>query len=99
MTVQISRSMRPSTADSRRTLLCVLFCLFETLLVASVIILLFTEPRRRPVTDAAGLTFWFAFVGLFAVTLILRRAAPRLAVIGWLTLLGGFWSLAFVPPA
>ena len=90
--------MRTSLADSHRGLLYVLFGLFETLLVASVIVLACTDSRRRlPISDAAGLTFWFAFVGLFIVCFILRRGARRLAVIGWLTLFGGFWYLALTP--
>ena len=87
--------MRTSTTDSHRALLYVLFGLFETLLIAFVILLACIDPRRGlPASDAAGLTFWLAFVGLFTVCFILRRAARRLAVIGWLTLFAGFWYLA-----
>ncbi len=90
--------MRTSITDSHRPLLYVLFCLFEMLLIASVVVLACTDPRRGlPVTDAAGLTFWFAFVGLFVVCFILRRSVRRLAVIGWLTLFVGFWFLALMP--
>lgn len=91
--------MRTSITESHRTLLYVLFCLFESLLVASVLVLAFTEDRHRvsPWSDAAGLTFWFSFVGLFTVCFILRRAVRRLAVIGWLTLFAGFWFLALMP--
>ena len=89
---------RTALAESHRPLLYVLFCLFETLLVASVVILFCIDPRRRSgIDDAAGLTFWFAFIGLFIVCFILRRACRRLAVIGWLTLFAGFWSLALFP--
>ena len=91
--------MRTSITESHRTLLYVLFCLFETLLVASVIVLALTEDRHivSPSSEAAGLMFWFSFVGLFTVCFILRRAVRILAVIGWLTLFGGFWFLASVP--
>jgi len=90
--------MRTSVTDSHRTLLYVLFALFEVLFVASVIVLACIDPRRGlPVSDAAGLTFWFTFVGLFIVSFILRRVARKLAVIGWLTLFGGFWGLALMP--
>ena|SRR5437879_6260083 len=90
--------MSKAFTDSHRTLLYVLFFLFETLLVASVVVLFCTDPRRRSgVDDAAGLTFWFAFVGLFIVCFILRRACRRLTVIGWLSLFAGFWSLALFP--
>jgi len=80
-------------------LLYVLFSLFEALLVTSVVALYCTDPRGNPVLDdAAGLTFWFAFFGLLTVTFILRKTARRLAVVGWLSLFGGFWSLAMHPP-
>ena len=91
-------SMRNSVTDSHRTLIYVLFALFEFLFIASVILLACIDRRRGlPVSDAAGLTFWFAFVSLFIVSFILRRAARRLAVIGWLTLFAGFWGLALMP--
>ncbi len=90
--------MSTSIADSHRGLLHVLFCLFETLLITSVVVLFCTDPRRGSgIDDAAGLTFWFAFIGLFTVSFILRRVARRLAVLGWLSLFGGFWSLAMLP--
>jgi hypothetical protein len=90
--------MRTSITDSYRALFYVPFCLFETLFIASVIVLACTDPRRSLfVSDAVGLIFWFAFTGLFIASFILRRAGRRLAVIGWLTLFGGFWGLAFTP--
>lgn len=90
--------MRTPLADSRRHLLYVLFCLFEILLIASIIVLVISDPRARLlVTTAAAVTYWFAFVGLFAVCFILRHAAPRLAVVGWLSLFAAFWSGALMP--
>jgi len=90
--------MSTSIADSHRGLLYVLFCLFETLLVASVVGLFCIDPRSGSGIDAgAGVTFWFAFVGLFTVSFMLRRAARRVAVIGWLSLFGAFWSIALSP--
>jgi|SRR5882724_8602456 len=90
-----SGNMRTSFTDSHRTLLYVLFWLFETLLIASLIVGACTDPRRDLIaTAASGVTFCFSFIGLFAVCFALRRAAHRLAMIGWLTLLGAVcWSL------
>jgi len=90
--------MRTCLADSHRGLFYVLFWLFETLLIASGTALAVIDPRRGLlVSDAAGLTFWFAFVGLFTASFVLRRAARRLAVIAWWTLFVVFWGLAAMP--
>jgi hypothetical protein len=91
--------MSTSKTDSHRALLYVLFCLFETLLIASVVLIAFFLDSHRDslVNEAAGITFWFSFVGLFTTCFFLRRVARRLAVIGWLTLFIGFWGLALVP--
>jgi len=90
--------MRTPIADSHRALLYVLFGLFEALLVGSVVLLLLTDHRKAlAYDDAAGLAFWFAFIGQFSVCFILRKVARRLAVIGWLTLFAGFWSLSLMP--
>ncbi len=90
--------MRPHLTDSHRQLLYVLFWLFEFLLIASALVLVLTDPRQNPpASEVAGLTFWFAFVGLFTVSFILRRAARRFAVIGWVSLFVGFWGLAAIP--
>ena len=90
--------MRTSIAASHRALVYVLFYLFEMLLIASVVVLIATDPRAGlAITYTAGTTFWFAFVGLFTLSLILRKAARRLAVIGWVTLFIGFWSTVLFP--
>jgi hypothetical protein len=90
--------MSTSFATRNRALLFVLFWLFELLLCTSVVVLRFTDPRKiMPSSDTAGVTFWFAFLGLFVVTFILRKTADKLAVIGWLSLFVGFWSLALLP--
>jgi hypothetical protein len=90
--------MRTTFAGSRRALLYVLFWLFETLLIASAVVLALTDSRRdSSVSDAAGLTFWFAFVGLFTVSYSLRHVARRLAIIGWLSLFVTFWGVVALP--
>ena len=84
--------------DAHGSLLCVLFCLFESLFLTSVLIAFCLDPRRRSgIEGASGLAFWFAFIGLFVVSFILRRAHRRLAVIGWLTLFLGILSLMLFP--
>jgi len=85
-------------AESHRTLLCVLFGLFESLFLASVVILECLDLRKRPlIEDATGFAFWLAFIGLLIVCFILRRASRRVAVIGWLSLFVGFWFFALMP--
>jgi hypothetical protein len=91
-------SMSQTFTESHRHLLIVLFWLFELLLVAAVATIFCIDSRRwSPVQDAAGLTFWFAFIGLFTVSFVLRRTCRRLAIIGWFSLFLGFWSLALLP--
>ncbi len=90
--------MQKTFTESHRGLLCVLFWLFESLLVAAVVTAFCTDRHKRsPLDEAAGLTFWFAFIGMFIVSFILRRECRRLAVIGWLSLFMSFWSLALFP--
>jgi hypothetical protein len=90
--------MMKSFATRHRALLFVLFWLFELLLCTSVVVLRFTDPRKiMPSSDAAGVTFWFAFLGLFVATFILRKTTCKLAMIGWVNLFIAFWSLALLP--
>ena len=90
--------MSQSFTESRRQLLYVLFWLFESLLVVTVVIGLSIDRRKSPdLAEAAGLTFWFVFLGLFTVSFVLRRACRRLAILGWVSLFAGFWSLALLP--
>ena len=90
--------MKKFTAESYRHLLIVLFFLFETLFVASVVALFCTNVRRHSTTvGMAGITFWFSFVGQLVVCFLLRRIARPYAVAGWFTLFGGFWILALFP--
>jgi hypothetical protein len=78
----------------------ILFFIFETLFVASVII--FTQidfHERLAWSDAAGITFWFSFFGLFVISFLLRRTSRYLTIIGWVTLFAGFWFVALLPAA
>ena len=88
--------MSESTPDRRQSLLRVLFFSFELLLVVSFAMIFVIDPRGSPVwSDAAGFTYWYAFVGLLIVSLMLRRSARHLANIAWLTLFFSFWIAAF----
>jgi len=91
-------AIKGAVADSHRALLYTLFGLFETLIIACVVLAFCVDSREQlAFEDAVGLAFWFAFVGQLIVCFILRRAARRLAIIGWLTLFAAFWCLALVP--
>jgi hypothetical protein len=90
--------MKKFTAESYRHLLIVLFFLFETLFLASVVALfLFDRRWNLQISAAAGIGFWFSFIGQLVVCFLLRRSVRRLAIIGWITLFVGFWGLAFFP--
>jgi hypothetical protein len=89
--------MKKFTADSRRHLLIVLFFLFETLFLVSVVTPFCIDPRRNPqIRDADGITFLFSFVGLLIVCFLLRRIARPFAIAGWLTLFGCISILTLV---
>ena len=85
------------SAGSHRQFFCVLFWLFEGLLIASVVVLILNDPRKRmPVSDFAGFLTLASIVCLFVVCFVLRRTVRRLAVFGWFTILGAFLaSMAF----
>ena len=90
--------MKKFTADSYRHLLIVLFFLFETLFVASVVSGICFDRRWNPQISVAGaITFGFSFIGQLVVCFLLRRIARPYAVAGWFTLFGGFWILALFP--
>ena len=90
--------MATSVTNRHRGLVSVLFFIFEALFVASVVTLTRIDVCEMAVwSEAAGVTFWFSFVGLFVVSFLLRQAARHLAVIGWITLFIGFWFAAFLP--
>jgi hypothetical protein len=84
--------------DSHRSLFYALFAIFELLLLVSVVALWCIDPRRMSgLDDAAGITFWFSFFGLSVVCWLLRRAAPRMARVGLITLVGSFIAGSLLP--
>ncbi len=90
--------MRKALTDSRRTLFCVLFYLFEFLLAGAIVAAIGTDPRRgSAIAEAAQASFWLAFTGLLIISFVLRRARRRLAVIGWISLFVAFCSLMMFP--
>ena len=83
--------------DLHRGLFYALFAIFETLLLAGQVVLWSVDPRRMSgLDDAAGITFWLSLVGLSVVSWLLRRAAPRLARVGAVSVLAGFLACIFV---
>jgi hypothetical protein len=86
------------SANSHRHFLKVLFYLFETMLLVSVLLHWSIDPRRQSQLDeASGITFLYSFVGQLIVCFLLRRTARDLALIGWITLTGAFLSSMFLP--
>jgi hypothetical protein len=84
--------------DSHRSLFYVLFVIFETLLFAGVVGLWSVDPRRMSgLDDVAGITLLFSMVGISIVYRLLRRLAPRLARLGWISVPAGFVACALVP--
>ena len=84
--------------DSHRSLFYGLFAIFELLLLVSVVALWRIDPRRMSgFDDAAGITFWFSFLGLSVVSWLLRRAAPRVARVGLVTVVGSFIACSLLP--
>jgi hypothetical protein len=83
--------MKKFTADSRRHLLIVLFYLFETLLMTSLVAMHFVDPRNgKGIDDALGIAFLYSFVGQLIVCFLLRRIARPYAIAGWITLFATF---------
>lgn len=84
--------------ESHRSLFYALFAIFETLLLTAVVVVWSVDPRRMSgVDDAAGITVWFSLIGLLMVSWVLRRAATRLARVGWISILAGFIACALLP--
>jgi hypothetical protein len=88
------------TANSRHGMFIILYCIFEVLFIASVIVLI-DENFTWTVgwNDVGRITFWFSFIGLFVVSLLLRRSARYLAIIGWISLFAGYLFATFLPLA
>ena len=90
--------MNRIAVDSHRSLFYALFAIFEALLLVSAGVLWSVDPRRMSgMDDAAGFTFWSSFLGLSIVSWLLRRAAPRLALVGLITALASFVACALLP--
>jgi hypothetical protein len=90
--------MNHITAHSHRSLSYVLFALFEILLLSAVLVIWSFNPRRMSwVEDAAGITACFSMVGLSIVSWLLRRAAPRVARVGWISVLAGLAASCLLP--
>ena len=91
-------NMNRIAIESHRSLFYALFAMFEVLLLTSVVMLWSVDPRRLSgLDDAAGVTFWFSILGLSIVSWLLRRAAPRLARVGLITVLAGFIACSLLP--
>src|SRR5579871_2135615 len=91
-------SRKGTGVKSHCTLLCILFAVFEATLLTSVVILWSADPRQMEGTDtSAGIAFGFSFLGLLAVSLLLRRVLPRLARFGFVSLIFGFFASMLLP--
>jgi hypothetical protein len=81
--------MKKFTADSYRHLLIVLFFLFETSFLASVVTAFCINPHQNfLIRDAAGITYLLSFFGQLVACFLLRRIARPFAIAGWFTLFG-----------
>ncbi len=90
--------MNRITVESHRSLFYALFAIFEALLFGAVVVVWSVDPRQMSgIDDAAGVTIWFSLIGLSIVSWVLRRAAPRLARAGWISVLTGFIACALLP--
>ena len=84
--------------DTHRRLFFVIFGIFEALLLGAVVVHWSVDPRGLSgLDDAAGVAFWFSFLALSIVSWLLRRTAPRLAVVGFATVLTCFAVCSFLP--
>jgi len=84
--------------ESHHSLLYVLFAIFEALLVTAVVVVWSVDPRRMSgVDEAAGIALFFSMIGLSILCWLLRRPAPRLARLGWVSVLLGFAACALLP--
>ena len=87
-------------AHSHLSLFYTLFALFEILLWAAVLVFWSVDPRRMPMSwldHAAGITAWFSLLGLSIVSWLLRRAAPRVARAGWISVLAALAAGSILP--
>jgi hypothetical protein len=90
--------MNPAGMQSHRGLFYVLFTVFETLFVASIVVTWTIDPRKmRLYNDVAGIAGLFGFVGLLAIWWLLRRVMPRLARVALLSALLGLLPFMLLP--
>jgi len=95
--------MTTPITNRHKDLFRVLFFIFEALWLVSNAILLTVRPHpwfwdeSEASRTLAAITFMFSFVGLFVVCLLVRQTYPRLANIGWMTLLVIFFMSLFMP--
>ena len=90
--------MNQISPGSHRGLFYVLFAIFEPLLLCSVVVLYSSDPRRRPILDAAaGVTSLFSVLALSILCWIFRRNAERLAALGLITVLVCIFALGLLP--
>ncbi len=91
--------MNPVGIASRHGLFYVLFTIFETLFVASIVVTWTVDPRKMSAyNDAAGVAGLFGFVGLLALWWLLRLVMPRLAKVALLSALLGLLPFMLLPP-
>jgi len=90
--------MKSTAKNSRRGLLYVLFTMFEMLLWSSVVLVRLVDPRGvSGVDNTVGVIFLFSLVGLLIVSWLLKRVTPRMATIGFFSVLTGFIAFMFLP--
>jgi hypothetical protein len=84
--------MQTTTSNSIRRW----FLVVEVLFVASAIVIasIGTHGTNSRILGLAGgisvVTFWWGALGLLILSVLLRRSAPSLALLGGITLLAGF---------
>jgi hypothetical protein len=83
---------------SHRGLFYVLFTIFETLFVASIVVTWTIDPQKmRLYNDAAGIAGLFGFVGLLVIWWLVSRAMPRVGKAALLSALLGILPLMLLP--
>jgi hypothetical protein len=90
--------MNPAGIQSHRGLFYALFTIFETLLVASIVVTWTIDPRKmRLYNDAAGIAGLCGFVGLLLIWWLVRRAMPRLGKAALLSAVLGILPFMLLP--
>lgn len=90
--------MKAEAIATHHTLFCMLIGLFDALLGISAFSLWSIDPRLdSPFSDAAEITSAFSVVSLYVMCWLLRRGAPRLALICELSALAGLIGSMLLP--